>query len=61
VATADIDDLDEVEELIGHRLLEMQVDDGLPVYVMLLRPIERVVAQLRESAASKFPAPLPFA
>lgn len=46
VATVEIDDLDEVVDLIGDRLLEMQVDEGLPVYVTPLRPIERVLAQL---------------
>jgi hypothetical protein len=59
VVTVDIDDLDEVVDLIGDRLLEMQVDEGLPVYVTPLRPIERVITQLRESEASKSRALLP--
>ena len=47
VTTVDIADTDEVIAVIGDRLVELQVDEGLPVYVTPLRPIERVVAQLR--------------
>jgi hypothetical protein len=48
VTTVDIADTDEVIEVIGDRLVELQVDEGLPIYVTPLRPIQRVVAQLRE-------------
>jgi hypothetical protein len=58
VTTVDIADTDEVIDLVGDRLLELQVDEGLPVYVTPLRPIERVVAQLREREAVRLPAPL---
>jgi hypothetical protein len=47
VATVDITDTDEVIDIVGDRLVELQVDEGLPVYVTPLRPIERVVADLR--------------
>jgi hypothetical protein len=60
VTTVDIDDTDEVIAVIGDRLVELQVDEGLPVYVAPLRPIERVVAQLREREAATPPAPLPL-
>ena len=42
VTTVDIADTDEVTALVGDRLVELQVDEGLPVYVTPLRPIERV-------------------
>jgi hypothetical protein len=58
VTTVDIADTDEVIDLVGDRLVELQVDEGLPVYVTPLRPIERVVAQLREREAAGLPAPL---
>jgi hypothetical protein len=61
VATVDIADTDEVAEIIGDRLVELQVDEGLPVYVTPLRPIERVMAQLREREAAMPLAPLPLA
>ena len=58
VTTVDIADTDEVIDLVGARLVELQVDEGLPVYVTPLRPIERVIAQLREREAAALPAPL---
>ena len=58
VTTVDIADTDEVIDAVGDRLVELQVDEGLPVYVTPLRPIERVVAQLREREAATLPAPL---
>jgi hypothetical protein len=60
VTTVDITDTDEVIAAVGDRLVELQVDEGLPVYVTPLRPIERVVAQLREREAATPPAPLPL-
>ena len=60
VTTVDIADADEVIDAVGDRLVELQVDEGLPVYVTPLRPIERVVAQLRERVAATPPAPLPL-
>ena len=60
VTTVDIADTDEVIAVIGDRLVELQVDEGLPVYVTPLRPIERVVAELRKREASLPPASLPL-
>jgi hypothetical protein len=60
VTTVDIADTDEVIAIVGDRLVELQVDEGLPVYVTPLRPIERVVAQLRERETAKPPSPLPL-
>src|SRR5262245_11109544 len=48
VTTVDIADTDEVIDAVGDRLLELQVDEGLPIYVTPLRPIQRVVAELRK-------------
>jgi len=56
----DIADTDEVMAVVGDRLVELQVEEGLPVYVTPLRPITRVVAQLREREAATPPAPLPL-
>ena len=58
ITTVDIADTDEVIAVVGDRLVELQVDEGLPVYVTPLRPIERVVAELREREAVSSPAPL---
>ncbi len=59
IATVDIADTDEVMAVVGDRLVDLQVEEGLPVYVTPLRPIERVVAQLREREVTT-PAPLPL-
>lgn len=46
-ATVDIDDVDEVMDVYRDRLLEMQIDEGLELYVIPLEPIERVMATMR--------------
>ena len=58
ITTVDIADTDEVIAVIGDRLVELQVDEGLPVYVTPLRPIERVVAELRNRKTATPPASL---
>ena len=58
MTTVDIADTDEVIEVIGDRLVELQVDEGLPLYVAPLRPIHRVVAQLREREQATSLSPL---
>ena len=60
VTTVDIADTDEVIDLIGDRLVELQVDEGLPIYVTPLRPIQRVIAELREREHATSPSPLPL-
>jgi hypothetical protein len=60
VTSVDIADTDEVIAVVGDRLVEMQVDEGLPVYVTPLRPIERVVAELRNRETATPPASLPL-
>jgi hypothetical protein len=60
VTIVDIADTDDVIAVVGDRLVEMQVDEGLPVYVKPLRPLERVVAELRKREAPTPPASLPL-
>jgi hypothetical protein len=60
VTTVDIADTDEVMDVIGDRLLELQVDEGLPLYVTPLRPIQRVIAELRQREHTTSPSPLPL-
>ena len=60
VTTVDIPDTDEVIAAVGDRLVALQVDEGLPVYVTPLRPVERVIAQLREREAASPLASLPL-
>jgi len=60
VTTVDIADTDEVIAVVGDRLVALQVDEGLPIYMTPLRPIERVMAELRMREASTPPASLPL-
>ena len=60
VTTVDIADTDEVIDAIGDRLVELQVDEGLPLYVTPLRPIQRVVAALREREQARSLSQLPL-
>ncbi len=43
----DIDDTDEVMDLVVDRLLEIQIDEGLPVHVIPLRPMWRTIEHRR--------------
>ncbi len=45
-ATIDLDDATPVLDAVRERLLQYQVDEQLPVFVVPLRPIERVLSQL---------------
>jgi hypothetical protein len=60
VTTVDIADTDEVIDVVGDRLVELQVDEGLPIYVTPLRPIQRVIAELREREHTPPVSPLPL-
>ena len=59
-ATVDVPDTDEVFDVVVGRLLELQVEEGLPVHVLPVRPVERVIAELREREATEPLAPLPI-
>jgi len=47
-ATVDVPDTDEVTDLIIERLIAMQVEEELPVYVIPVRPIARIQAAQRQ-------------
>lgn len=58
-AVVDVEDLDEVAEVFTPRLVDLQVEGGLPVYVVLDWPLERVREHLRRKAALPIEARLP--
>jgi hypothetical protein len=60
ITTVDIADTDDVIAVVGDRLIELQVDEGLPLYVTPLRPINRVIAELRNRETATPPASLPL-
>jgi hypothetical protein len=53
IATVDLDDPDEVVDLVIDRMLELQIDEGLPVYVIPIRTPERRAAMLARRAADE--------
>lgn len=63
-ATVDLDDPDEVMDVIIDRLVELQVEEELPISVIPIRTPERVAALARERRATHTrlalpPAPIP--
>ncbi len=56
-AIVDIDDTDEVIDVFMDRLVDMQVDEGLPIYVVAVRTPERIAADLRERQRASREAP----
>jgi hypothetical protein len=44
--TVDVEDTDEVVDVVVARNLDMQVEEGIPLYVIPVRPIERIMADL---------------
>ncbi len=60
ITTVDIADTDDVIAVVGDRLVDLQVDEGLPLYVTPLRPIDRVIADLRNRETATPPASLPL-
>src|SRR3954468_20325050 len=44
IPIVDVDDTEEVASMVTDRLLALQIDGGLPIYVFPVRPLARVVA-----------------
>jgi len=44
LATVDVDDTDAVLDAVIDRMMDMQIAEGLPIYVIPLRPPERASA-----------------
>lgn len=54
MATVDTDDLTTVLETVRDRLVELQVDRALPLYLVPVRPMQRVLAELQK----RYPHPV---
>ena len=46
-STVDVDDTEEVFDVVVDRLLKYQIEDELPIFVVAVRPLERVLKDLR--------------
>lgn len=53
LATVDVEDVEEVLDVVLDQLFTIQVERGLPIYLIPLEPLERV---LRESRSPRRPA-----
>ena len=61
-ATVDVDDPDEVVDLVIERMLELQIEEGLPVYLIPVRTPARVEAlRTRHRRPSQALPAVPFA
>jgi hypothetical protein len=49
IPTVDVDDTEEVAEVVTDRMLALQVDEELPIYVFPVRPLARVLAEVTRS------------
>jgi len=49
--TVDVEDVDEVLDVVIDRLFEIQVEQGLPIHVIPLQPVERVLEEMAAEAA----------
>lgn len=53
-ATVDLDDPDEVMDVVIDRLLEIEIDEGLPVYVVPVRTPDRVLQNLQSRKRPRY-------
>ncbi len=56
-AVVDTEDPDEVTDLVLDRMLELQWDEHIPVYVIPIRTPERVAALRRQLGRPRWPGP----
>jgi hypothetical protein len=51
ITTVDVDDTEEVLDLVIDRVIDLIVEEGIPVHVIPVRPLERVLAKMKLPAA----------
>ncbi|MBI4494078.1 MAG: hypothetical protein HY690_14920 [Chloroflexi bacterium] len=55
IATVDVDDPDEVLDLVMDQLIELQVDERIPVHVIPIRTPARVLADMEAGRRREWP------
>jgi hypothetical protein len=45
----DVEDTEDVFDVVADRLLDLQIDDDLPIYVVPIRPLATIARMLAES------------
>jgi len=58
IATVDVDDPDEVTDLAIEHELQLQIDEGVPVYVIPIRTPERVAKLVSEQRTQQQTTPV---
>src|SRR3546814_1184299 len=53
VATVDVEDQDAVLDVVVDRMMELQIDEGLPIFVIPVRTAERVAAMRAAQTATR--------
>jgi len=53
VTTVDLEDTEQVIDLVIDKVLEIQLDRGLPIHVMPLRPLDRVLEEFQAKQRSE--------
>ena len=56
VAIVDVDDPDRVLDVVVDRQMQLQIEDGLLIFVVTERPPERVAARLSAGVVARTPA-----
>jgi len=56
IGRVDVENTDDVMSLVIDRMMELQVEDGLPIFVIPVRPPERAVEELRRRQLEARPA-----
>jgi hypothetical protein len=51
IDTVDIDETEDIVDLVIDRLLELQIEERLPIHVIPLRPVERATASAQSAVA----------
>jgi hypothetical protein len=55
VTTVDLEDPDEMLDLVMDRLLELQIDERVPVHVIPIRPPERTLSSAQQPTPRRTP------
>ena len=56
VMTVDVEDTDVVLDTVIDRVMELQIEEELPVHVIPIRPLERVLQEMPERRAEEAPS-----
>lgn len=53
----DVEDADEVLDVVIDRMMELQIDEQLPLFVIPMRPVERALEMMQAQRQRRWPVP----